>query len=339
MKLIAEPWDVGEGGYQVGKFPPVWAEWNGRYRDVVRRYWKGDGGQLAELAYRLTGSSDLYQRDSRHPTASINFVTAHDGFTMEDLVSYNEKHNEANLEDNRDGTNENNSWNHGVEGPTDDPGIIDLRERQKRNFFATLLLSQGVPMLCGGDEVGRTQRGNNNSYAQDDEISWFGWDLNPRNRALLGFVRELVELRKSHPNLHRRKFFQDRRIDPDAPGRQVNGGNAERDILWLRPDGKEMTQEEWHEGWIRCIGLYLNGRTLDDVNAVGETIRDDTFLILFNPHHEPVRFTLPQVGQGKGWEVCFDTRTSNVMRLKRSRPRRFYQLIERSLAVFREITS
>src|SRR5579863_5447038 len=244
VKLIAEPWDVGEGGYQVGKFPVLWAEWNGKYRDTVRRYWKGDPGQLAEFGYRLTGSSDLYQRDGRHPTASINFVTAHDGFTLQDLVSYNDKHNEANGEDNRDGTNDNDSWNHGVEGPTEDSSIQDLRERQKRNFLATLLLSQGVPMLSGGDEIGRTQNGNNNGYAQDNETSWFDWNLDDRRRTLLEFVRNLIDLRKSHPNLHRRKFFQDRRIDPEAPERQVNGG-AEVDILWLRTDGKEMTQEEW----------------------------------------------------------------------------------------------
>src|SRR5713101_191103 len=232
VKLIAEPWDVGEGGYQVGKFPALWAEWNGRYRDVVRRYWKGDEGQLAELGYRLTGSSDLYQRDSRHPTASINFVTAHDGFTLADLVSYNEKHNEANQEENRDGSNENHSWNHGGEGCSGDAAVLELRERQKRNVLATLLLSQGVPMICGGDELGRTQRGNNNAYAQDNETSWFDWNLDDRRRSLVEFIRPLIDLRNRHPNLRRRKFFQDRRIDPDAPERLVNGG-TEQDIRWL----------------------------------------------------------------------------------------------------------
>ena len=333
VKLIAEPWDVGEGGYQVGKFPALWAEWNGRYRDVVRRYWKGDDGQLAELGYRLTGSSDLYQRDSRHPTASINFVTAHDGFTLQDLVSYNEKHNDANLEDNRDGTNDNHSWNCGAEGPSDDPEILELRERQKRNFLATLLLSQGVPMICGGDEIGRTQHGNNNAYAQDNETSWFNWDLDASGRNLLAFTRDLIELRKNHPNLHRRKFFQDRRIDPEAPDRQVNGG-VEGDILWVRPDGKEMSQEEWHAGWICCVGMLLNGRTLDDVNAVGEPILDDTFLILCNPHHEPIRFLLPNLAAGKSWVVSLDTGQPTFANARRSR--RLYLIAPRSLVLLVE---
>jgi isoamylase len=334
VKLIAEPWDVGEGGYQVGKFPTLWAEWNGRYRDVVRRYWKGDGGQLAELGYRLTGSSDLYQRDGRHPTASINFVTAHDGFTLEDLVSYDHKHNEANHEDNQDGTDDNHSWNHGAEGPTDDPAIRELRDRQKRNFLATLMVSQGVPMLCGGDEIGRTQHGNNNAYAQDNETSWFDWNLDDRERAFLTFTRFLIELRKAHPNLHRRKFFQDRRIDPEAPGRAVNGG-AEGDILWIRTDGKQMMQEEWNAGWVRCIGMLLNGRTLDDVNAVGDPISDDTFLILFNPHHEAVRFSLPPARPEAKWVLSFDT--SKAAGDQPGRPRKFYQLTPRSLALLREV--
>lgn len=336
VKLIAEPWDVGEGGYQVGNFPPVWAEWNGRYRDVARRYWKGDEGQLAELGYRLTGSSDLYQRDGRHPTASVNFITAHDGFTLQDLVSYDGKHNEANLEDNRDGTNDNHSWNHGAEGPTEDPAILELRERQKRNMISTLLLSQGIPMICGGDEIGRTQRGNNNAYCQDDDLSWFDWNLDDARKAFLGFTRAMIELRKSHPNLHRRKFFQDRRIDPEAPDREVDG-KTEIDIQWLRTDGNEMAQEEWHTGWVRCIGLKLNGQTLDDVNGVGELIRDDTFLILLNPHHEPVRFTLPAPREGTAWEMLVDTGCKSPS--GSSKPRRLrktYQLIPRSLAVLRE---
>jgi glycogen operon protein len=335
VKLIAEPWDVGEGGYQVGKFPALWAEWNGRYRDSVRRYWKGDDGQLAELGYRLTGSSDLYQRDSRHPTASVNFITAHDGFTLHDLVAYNEKHNEANGEDNRDGTNDNHSWNCGVEGPTEDPEILELRARQIRNFLATLLLSQGIPMICGGDEVGRTQHGNNNAYAQDNETSWFDWDLDPTRRSLLHFAASMIELRKSHPNLHRRKFFQDRRIDPDAPDRVVNG-DLQGDILWLRPDGKEMSQEEWHAGWVRCVGMWLNGRTLDDVNAVGEPICDDTFLILCNPHHETIRFSLPPLRSGKIWEVYVDTRHPAVA--KRRKSRKLYYVMQRSLVVLVEST-
>jgi isoamylase len=334
VKLIAEPWDVGDGGYQVGRFPSLWAEWNGKYRDTVRRYWKGDDGQLAEFCYRLTGSSDLYQRDSRHPTASVNFITAHDGFTLRDLVSFSEKHNEANGEENRDGTNDNHSWNHGTEGDTDDAGIVNLRDRQECNFLATLMLSQGVPMLCGGDEIGRTQRGNNNAYAQDNEISWFDWNLNDRQRALMDFTRRLIRLRETHPNLHRRRFFQDRRIDPDAPDRQVNG-DSEQDILWLRPDGQEMTQDEWHAGWVRSFGMWLNGRTLDEVNGIGEPIYDDSFLLLFNPHHEAVRFVLPQPKPGTLWEVCFDTR--NLAPPARRAPvRKFYNLIDRSMAVLQE---
>jgi len=335
VKLIAEPWDVGDGGYQVGRFPTLWAEWNGRYRDVVRRYWKGDDGQLAEFGYRLTGSSDLYQHDGRHPTASVNFVTAHDGFTLRDLVSYNDKHNEANGEENRDGTNDNHSWNHGAEGETQDPGILALRERQERNFLATLMLSQGLPMLCGGDELGRTQQGNNNAYAQDTEVSWFDWNVTESRRGLLEFTRRLIQIRKAHPNFHRRRFFQDRRIDPDAPDREVNGG-VEQDILWLRPDGKEMTQEEWHAGWVRCFGLWLNGRTLDEVNAVGEPIYDDTFLILFNPHHESVRFTLPRLRPETGWQLCLDTRTAYAPK-RRTQIRKFYQLLDRSMAVLQEL--
>jgi len=334
VKLIAEPWDVGDGGYQVGRFPTLWAEWNGKYRDAVRRYWKGDDGQLAEFCYRLTGSSDLYQRDSRHPTASVNFITAHDGFTLRDLVSFDEKHNEANGEENRDGTNDNHSWNHGAEGDTNDAGIVNLRDRQECNFLATLMLSQGVPMLCGGDELGRTQRGNNNAYAQDNEISWFDWNLDDRKRALMDFTRRLIRLRETHPNLHRRRFFQDRRIDPDAPDREVNG-DTEQDILWLRPDGKEMTQDEWHAGWIRSFGMWLNGRTLDEVNGIGEPIYDDSFLLLFNPHHEPVRFVLPRPKPGTAWEVCFDTRTITPP-ARRAPVRKFYNLIDRSMAVLQE---
>jgi isoamylase len=334
VKLIAEPWDVGDGGYQVGRFPTLWAEWNGRYRDVVRRYWKGDDGQLAEFGYRLTGSSDLYQRDGRHPTASVNFVTAHDGFTLRDLVSYNEKHNEANGEENRDGTNDNHSWNHGAEGETVYPNILALRGRQQRNFLATLMFSQGLPMLCGGDELGRTQYGNNNAYAQDTELSWFDWNLDERRLQLLEFTQRLIRIRKAHPNFHRRRFFQDRRIDPDAPDREVNGG-VEQDILWLRPDGKEMTQDEWHAGWVRCFGLWLNGRTLDEVNAVGEPIHDDTFVVLFNPHHEPVRFTLPRVRPETAWQLCLDTRTALPPK-RRTQLRKFYQLVDRSMVVLQE---
>ncbi|HVW85933.1 MAG TPA: glycogen debranching protein GlgX, partial [Bryobacteraceae bacterium] len=338
VKLIAEPWDVGEGGYQVGEFPSLWAEWNGKYRDVARKYWKGDDGQLAELGYRLTGSSDLYQRDGRHPTASINFITAHDGFTLHDLVSYNDKHNEANGEDNRDGANDNNSWNSGAEGPTDDDGVNELRQRQKKNLLATMMLSQGVPMLCGGDEIGRTQGGNNNAYAQDNEISWFDWNLDQRKQALLEFTRQLIRLRREHPNLHRRKFFQDRRIDPDAPDRDVEGVQ-EQDILWVRPDGNEMTSEEWNAGWVRCIGLLLNGRTLDDVNPFGQPLRDDTFLMMLNPHHEPIKFYLPKMHPGTNWQLCFDTRNGKDkdagVELAPGDP---YELRDRSFALFKEST-
>jgi isoamylase len=337
VKLIAEPWDVGEGGYQVGKFPPLWAEWNGRYRDVVRRYWKGDDGQLAELGYRLTGSSDLYQRDGRHPSASINFITAHDGFTLNDLVSYNGKHNEGNGEENRDGTNDNHSFNYGAEGETDDAEILETRERQKRNLLLTLLCSQGVPMICGGDEIGRSQKGNNNAYAQDNPISWFDWNLDDRAKSLFAFTARLVEMRRQHPNLHRRKFFQDRSISPgEIPGRDVDG-RYEKDIAWLRPDGNEMTAEEWHAGWVRCIGLRLNGRTLDDVNGLGEPIRDETFLILFNPHTEPIRFYMPR-DEGTAWELTIDSSQPGREEkpvIKAGEP---YELIARSTALLRELT-
>ena len=335
VKLIAEPWDVGEGGYQVGKFPPLWAEWNGRYRDVVRRYWKGDDGQLAELGYRLTGSSDLYQRDGRHPTASINFITAHDGFTLNDLVSYDQKHNEANGEENRDGSNDNHSSNYGAEGPTSDPEILETRERQKRNFLLTLLCSQGVPMICGGDEIGRTQGGNNNAYSQDNPTSWYDWKLDEAKQALLEFTRKLVALRRDHPNLHRRKFFQDRSITPATPQREIRG-RRERDITWLRPGGEEMKAEEWNAGWIRCIGLWLNGRTLDDVNAVGEPIEDDSFMILLNPHHESIRFYMPRRNQAV-WQVLLDSAQPKRTEGPLVHPGQFYELIARSTAVLREV--
>jgi len=335
VKLIAEPWDVGEGGYQVGKFPPLWAEWNGRYRDVVRRYWKGDDGQLAELGYRLTGSSDLYQIDGRHPTASVNFITAHDGFTLNDLVSFNDKHNDANGEDNRDGANDNHSYNYGAEGDTDDPDIRETRERQKRNFMLTLLTSQGLPMICGGDEIGRTQKGNNNAYAQDSEVSWYNWELDDAKKSLLEFTRKLVELRRQHPNLHRRKFFQDRGINPGTEMRRVDD-HTEQDITWVRPDGMEMTPEEWNQGWVRCIGLRLNGRTLDDVNGVGETIRDETYMILLNPHHEPIQFFMPPQ-KGVAWEVMIDSGVPDRPDKPVIEPGQPHELIARSTAIMREL--
>src|SRR4051812_43429708 len=297
VKLIAEPWDVGDGGYQVGNFPVLWAEWNGKYRDTVRRYWKGDAGTLSDLGYRLTGSSDLYQNDGRKPYASINFVTAHDGFTLEDLVSYNEKHNEANGENNQDGANDNESWNMGAEGPTVDPEILAARERQKRNLLATLLLSQGVPMILGGDEIGRTQGGNNNAYCQDNEISWFHWKLDERKQRLLEFTTKLIEVRKTHPNLRRRKFFQDRAVRHSEL----------KDIAWYRTDGQEMTEEEWNAGWVRSLAVMFNGKTLDSVDEMGQPVIDDSFLVLLNSSHEGVKYKLPSGPHDHGWERVLDT--------------------------------
>ena len=336
VKLIAEPWDVGEGGYQVGHFPALWAEWNGKYRDVVRRYWKGDDGQLAELGYRLTGSSDLYQRDGRRPSASINFLTAHDGFTLNDLVSYDDKHNDANGEDNRDGANDNYSWNHGAEGASDDPQLIEVRERQKRNFLMTLLLSQGVPMICGGDEISRTQGGNNNAYAQDNEISWIDWNLDDRKKALLEFTTNLITLRKDHPNFRRRKFYQDRQISPSKSGTQHVGDIDEKDICWYRPDGEEMTEEEWGAGWVRCMGVRISGKTLDDVDRYGEPIGDETFLFCLNPHHEPIKFYMPPCPADCGWEMLVDTNDPVCGKKKQVRPGRFYEMTDRSAVLFRE---
>jgi glycogen operon protein len=297
VKLIAEPWDVGEGGYQVGNFPVLWAEWNGKYRDTVRRYWKGDDGQLSDLGYRLTGSSDLYKYDGRRPYASINFITAHDGFTLNDLVSYNEKHNEANGEDNNDGANDNNSWNMGVEGPTDDPDINHARLRQMRNLMATLMLSQGVPMISGGDEVARTQQGNNNAYCQDGEISWTHWDLDERRRNMLEFTSRLIQLRRAHPNLHRTKFFQDRAIHHSKG----------HDIAWSGIDGNELGEETWSLGWVRTLGLMLNGRTLDTVDIDGKPIVDDSFLMLMNAHDEAIDFILPEAPAGGTWRRIVNT--------------------------------
>jgi isoamylase len=296
VKLIAEPWDVAEGGYQVGNFPVLWAEWNGKYRDTMRGFWKGDEGRVGEMAYRLTGSPDLYQHNGRRPYASINFVTAHDGFTLTDLVSYNEKHNELNGDNNADGDNNNQSWNCGVEGPTDDPQINALRERQRRNFLATLFLSQGVPMLCGGDEWGRTQNGNNNAYCQDNAISWFNWERDEKQNQLLGFTRKLIQLRKDHPVFRRPKFFQGRRIR----------GSEIRDVMWFNPGGNEMSEEEWAHPFVRCLGMLLSGDTMDVLTFEGEPIRDDTFLLLINAHYEPIPFVLP--GQENiEWQLILDT--------------------------------
>ncbi|MEX2571541.1 MAG: glycogen debranching protein GlgX [Gemmatimonadota bacterium] len=297
VKLIAEPWDVGPGGYQVGNFPVLWAEWNGRYRDTVRAYWRGDPGTIAELGYRLTGSSDLYETGGRRPHASINFITAHDGFSLNDLVSYNQKHNWDNGEENRDGENHNLSYNFGVEGPTDDPEIIRQREKQQRNFMVTLLLSQGVPMICGGDEMGRTQDGNNNAYAQDNEISWLNWDLSESDQALLDFTRRIVALRHRHPVFHRRHFFQ---------GRRIRGSELE-DITWLRPDGEEMTEDEWNSGFTRCFGMRLGGDAMLEWDEKGERVVDDTFLLLFNGDASTIPFTLPAQNGAISWELVLTT--------------------------------
>jgi glycogen operon protein len=301
VKLIAEPWDLGEGGYHVGNFPVGWAEWNGKYRDTVRRFWRGDPGQLGELGYRLTGSSDLYELGGRRPYASVNFVTAHDGFTLADLVSYARKHNEANGEGNQDGTDDNLSGNGGVEGPTDDPAVTELRERQRRNFLATLFLSQGTPMLCGGDEIGRTQAGNNNAYCQDNDISWLQWSLPSAAARQLEFTRRLIRLRLDHPVFHRRTFFRGRRIP----------GSAAKDLAWFRPDGKEMSEEDWGNPMSRCLGLRLAGadHALEEVDDMGEPIVDDTFLVLLNADAGPAPFVLPAHEPRERWELVLDTRT------------------------------
>src|SRR5436189_6184715 len=300
VKLIAEPWDVGEGGYQVGNFPPPWSEWNGKYRDSVRSFWKGDEGRIGEMGYRLTGSPDLYLHNGRRPYASINFVTAHDGFTLNDLVSYNDKHNEANGDANKDGDNNNLSWNCGAEGPTEDPQINALRERQRRNFLTTLFLSQGVPMLCGGDEAGRTREGNNNAYCQDNEISWFNWTLSVKQNQFLEFTRKLIRFRHAHSVFCRPKFLQGRRIR----------GSEIRDVMWFNPGGSEMSDEEWTSPFVRCIGMLLSGDTSDVLSFEGEPIRDETFLLLINAHYEPIPFVLP--GQENlEWQLILDTMDPN----------------------------
>ncbi|MPZ91128.1 MAG: glycogen debranching protein GlgX [Actinobacteria bacterium] len=297
MKLIAEPWDVGEGGYQVGNFPPGWSEWNGKYRDSMRDFWRAAEAGVGEFAFRLTGSSDLYKDDGRRPNASINFVTAHDGFTLNDLVSYNEKHNDANGEDGKDGESHNRSWNHGVEGETDDSEIRALRERQKRNFIATLALSQGVPMLLGGDEISRTQGGNNNAYCQDNEISWFDWSLRDENLTLLGFARRLMQFRRDHPVLRRHRWFMGRAIH----------GEGTTDIAWLNPGGDEMTEQQWNDGFAKSVGVFLNGDEIATLGPRGERITDDSFLLFFNAHHERMDFIVPVGGYGRAWNVVLDT--------------------------------
>ena len=296
VKLIAEPWDVGEGGYQVGEFPLLWSEWNGKYRDTVRDFWRGEDSRLAEFAYRFTGSSDLYRNNGRNPSASINFITAHDGFTLYDLVSYNDKHNEANGENNQDGENHNRSWNCGEEGETDDPEIITLRQRQQRNFLVTLMLSQGVPMLLGGDEMGRSQRGNNNAYCQDNELSWINWDFQ-QNSSLLDFTRQLVAFRRQHPMFRRRKWFQ---------GRAIHGSEV-HDIGWFNPDGGAMTEEQWNIGFAKAISIFLNGSEIAEPGEKGERIIDESFMVLFNAHYESIDFLIPQDLQHWHWQAIIDT--------------------------------
>ncbi|MDQ6773188.1 MAG: glycogen debranching protein GlgX [Candidatus Dormibacteraeota bacterium] len=322
VKLIAEPWDVGEGGYQVGNFPALWSEWNGKYRDCVRDYWRGEAATLAEFAGRLTGSSDLYQDDGRRPYASINFVTAHDGFTLRDLVSYNEKHNEANGEENRDGESHNRSWNSGVEGPTDIPIVNDLRQRQVRNFLATTLLSQGVPMILGGDELGRTQNGNNNAYCQDNEISWFDWAN--ADEELIDFTARLVAFRNQHPTFRRRRWFQ---------GRPIHGEGL-TDIAWFKPDGERMSQDDWRAGFAKTLAIFLNGEEIAAPDPHGRRIQDDSFFILFNAHYDAIRFTLPRGLYGRRWKRVLDTADP--------RPR-FYRaggavpVVDRSVVVLRKV--
>jgi isoamylase len=296
VKLIAEPWDLGSGGYQVGNFPARWCEWNGKYRDNARDYWRGEDQTLGEFANRFTGSADLYRDDGRKPYASVNFVTAHDGFTLRDLVSYNEKHNEANGENNQDGESHNRSWNCGAEGPTDDPAVHAMRARQQRNFVTTLL-SQGIPMLLGGDEMGRTQQGNNNAYCQDNEISWFDWES--MDQGLVEFTRRVIRLRTEHPVFHRPGWFK---------GRPLRGKGIS-DVAWLRPDAEAMSDEDWQQEFVKSLMVFLNGDALHDLEPDGTRVRDAAFLLLFNAHHEPLDFTLPPASFGEAWDVTIDTAT------------------------------
>ncbi len=325
VKLIAEPWDVGEGGYQVGNFPPVWTEWNGKYRDCVRDFWRGENRTLAEFASRLTGSSDLYENTSRLPYASINFITAHDGFTLFDLVSYNEKHNQANGEDGQDGESHNRSWNCGAEGPTDDAEILALRARQQRNFLTTLLLSQGVPMLLGGDEFGRTQQGNNNAYCQDNEISWYDWEN--QDADLLQFCRTLIHYRRAHPVLHRRRWFH---------GRPIHGSEI-RDIAWFTHEGENMDEAEWETGHAKSLGVFLNGAAIPNPNPRGEPVTDDNFYIMFNAHHEPLTFTLPGPAKGSRWRLDIDTTSGWLEQDRFLEPGEGIEIQARSIMVLRHV--
>jgi glycogen operon protein len=327
VKLIAEPWDIGSGGYQVGNFPPGWNEWNDKYRDTMRAYWKGDGGIIGDFARRFTGSSDLYEASGRKPHASINFITAHDGFTLLDLVSYNEKHNASNGEDNRDGNNDNRSWNCGIEGPTDDAVIRDLRRRQTRNLLATLLLSQGVPMVLAGDELGHTQLGNNNAYCQDSELSWLDWSLDPEQQAFLEFAARMIELRRRHPVFSRRRFLQADAINADGL----------KEIVWLTPEGNEMTETEWNQHFVRCIGIYLAGAAIERRDRHGKPVTDNNFMVLFNAHHEEIPFELPQFISEKSWWTVFDTAAEgDPFEQRRYQAGSLYPLQGRSLALLRE---
>jgi len=328
VKLIAEPWDLGEGGYQVGNFPSGWTEWNDRYRDTVRAYWKGDGGRIGEFARRLTGSSDLYEASGRKPHASINFVTAHDGFTLADLVSYNHKHNEANGENNQDGHNNNLSWNCGVEGPTSEPDIDALRARQRRNLIATVMLSQGVPMLVAGDEIGRTQQGNNNAYCQDNEISWVDWAVDDEGKALLQFFQRVLQIRRDHPVFRRHRYFQ---------GRPIRGGDL-KDLAWLSPEGREMNDHEWAQDFARCLGVYFAGESLEETDRRGRPLRDGNFLLLLNAHHEMISFVLPDFRTGITWQALMDTAYEQGLAVDGRFPGSArYELQGRSLALLMEI--
>ncbi|MCP3064111.1 glycogen debranching protein GlgX [Myxococcus sp. K38C18041901] len=325
VKLISEPWDVGDFGYQVGNFPVLWSEWNGKYRDTIRRYWKGDDRQAAEIGYRLTGSSDLYALSGRKPSASVNFVTAHDGFTLHDLVTYNDKHNEANGEDNRDGGNDNHSWNCGVEGETADVKIKALREQQKRNFLATLFLSQGVPMLVAGDEMGRTQKGNNNAYCQDNALSWVNWELDDTQRALLDFTCRLTRLRREQPVLRKRRFF-----------RGAHMWDSElKDLAWFRPDGKEMRKDDWEKPYVRSLAILLGGDAIAAPDDEGNRIVGDTVLVLMNAHHEPISFLLPALEWGADWEQVVDTSTAEESQHAHTQAGGKVQVAGRSLMVLR----
>jgi len=326
VKLIAEPWDLGEGGYQAGNFPVLWAEWNGKYRDCVRKFWRGDERQVKELAYRLSGSSDLYEDDGRLPSSSINFITCHDGFTLHDMVSYNEKNNIANKENNKDGESHNYSWNTGIEGPSDDTGIVSLREQRKRSFMAMLLLSQGVPMISHGDEYGRTQLGNNNVYCQDNETAWFNWEWDNLQKEFFSFTSILIAIRKNQPVTHRRRFFK---------GRRIRGAGV-KDIRWLNTDGSDMTDEQWNSDFIRCMGMLLNGELINEVNEKGEPIKDDILLLIVNSFWEPIGFTLPNTTLGHSWEVLVDTSMAK-MPSKQEQLSMVFNMPPRSLVLLKNV--